>query len=73
MLRSISLLIVVAALGGCTTGSLVSGETTGSVRSLVGGGAGDGQMIGPANRAYDCFYRDSSGNRVIRQCPMGYH
>ena len=72
MLKSISLLIVLAGLGGCTTGSLVSGETTGSTHSAVRSSSLDTTLIGPMNRAYDCYYRGSNG-RYIAQCPSGYH
>lgn len=72
MLKSISLLIVLAALGGCTTGSLVSGETR-SMQSAVRGASLDTTLIGPMNRAYDCYYRGANGGRYIAQCPSGYH
>jgi hypothetical protein len=69
MLKSISLLIVLAALGGCTSSSL----TTGSVRSAVRPSSLDTTLIGPMGRAYDCYYRGRDGGRYIAQCPSGYH
>lgn len=72
MLRSISVLLVLAALGGCTTGSLV-GSGTRSMHSATRASSLDTTLIGPMNRAYDCYYRGSNGSRYIAQCPSGYH
>ena len=81
MLKSISLLIVLAALGGCTTSSLTTGSVYGAggmpsaagVRSAVPTSSLGTAYIGPTNRAYDCYYRGSNGGRYIAQCPSGYH
>ena len=72
MLKSISILIVLAALGGCTTGSLVGGETR-SMQSTTRASSLDTSLIGPMGRAYDCYYRGANGGKYVAQCPSGYH
>jgi hypothetical protein len=68
VLRSISLLVVLAALGGCTTGSTrVTTDAAGRRSSL------STTLVGPMNRAYDCRYHGSNGGHYIAQCPSGYH
>lgn len=60
----------IGTLGGAAVGAAVSsdddrekGAAIGAVVGLVGS-----QLIGPAQRSGDCYYRDQYGRRFIAPC-----
>jgi len=72
MSKSISLMVVLAALAGCTTSPL--GGTHSVVRtSSMDTRSMDTKLIGPMGRAYDCYFKNGDGSRYVAQCPSGYH
>jgi hypothetical protein len=72
MSKSISLLVVLAALAGCTTSPLggthsIARSSSMDTRSM------DTKLIGPMGRGYDCYYKGNDGGKYVAQCPSGYH
>lgn len=58
------------ALGGAALGAALSSGSDRTQGALIGAAAGvaASTLIGPAQRAGDCYYRDSQGRRYIAAC-----
>ncbi|PWV98166.1 outer membrane protein with glycine zipper [Hoeflea marina] len=87
MKKVIAVMLVAAALAGCTqtekgatigaaSGAAIGGIATGRVGgALVGAAIGGvaGALIGRASEhPGQCYYRNSRGQRYLAQCPRGY-
>lgn len=83
----IAMLLVLAAIAGCTpteqgatvgaaSGAVIGGAVSGKVGGALAGaaiGGVAGALIGRASEGSDrCYYRDRYGRRYIARCPRGY-
>jgi hypothetical protein len=59
-----------AGATGAVIGAAVAGDDNRLAGAALGGAAGlaASQLIGPANTAGNCVYRDARGERVIAPC-----
>ncbi len=87
MKKIIALLVVGAAIAGCTptqqgatigaaSGAAIGGIATGTTKgALVGAAIGGvaGALLGRVSEnSDDCYYRDRYGRRYTARCPAGY-
>ena len=83
----IAMLLVVAAIAGCTptekgatigaaSGAVIGGAVTGKAGGALAGaaiGGVAGALIGRASEGSNrCYYRDRYGRRYVANCPQGY-
>lgn len=60
----------IGALGGAAVGAAVSSKSDREKGAVVGAIAGvaASQLLGPAQKPGQCYYRDQYGNRYIAAC-----
>lgn len=60
----------IGAIGGAALGAAVTSDKDRGKGVVIGAavGAAASQLIGPAPRAGDCYYRNSRGERFIAPC-----
>ncbi|MFO1203807.1 MAG: YMGG-like glycine zipper-containing protein [Tabrizicola sp.] len=60
----------IGALGGAAVGAAVSSDSDREKGAVVGAivGVAASQLIGPAQKPGQCYYRDQYGNKYIAAC-----